>query len=750
MEEQFRENEERIQRAYEDLIKSLGPSCKAEELELIEKAFALAKEAHSGVTRKSGEPYILHPIAVARIVSKILPGNAEAIACALLHDVVEDTDYTIEDMKRIFNPTMANIIDGLTKIETMAAGGESKQAANFQKILLTIEDDSRTIFIKLADRLHNMRTLDAMPKDKQHKIASETTYFYAPIAERIGLYNIKTELEDLSFHYRNPEAYNEIQKKLTLNSKQLNNRISSFALPIMERLTRSGLQYSVEGRPKSIYSIWKKMQKKHITFEEVYDLLAMRIIFTPIPDIPEKTQCWFIYTIITDIYPVQRERTRDWVSTPKVNGYEALHCTLLGRHGDWIEVQIRTNRMNEIAEHGLAAHWKYKGKSAPFDSEILDNLRESISLMHSSPHRDATEFLTDIRASILAPQITVYDTAKNAYYLERGATVLDFAYAKSPYIGNRALGARVNDILTNLDHALRGGDVVEIITAQSQLPTQKWLDYVQTPLAKNCINQTLQEQARTRNENGKRRIVSIFNDLKMPFSSGLLQRELTYFGVKSLEELYAGVASGMINPDRLRHRLRRQRVRRWLTIRRRRALRRTTQMVSSVQQPFTDERRRNERKNKKGTRPEQYLHYLQSPCCSALPGDDVIGFRQNESTVIVHKTTCTESVRLLAQHADQAVDIQWPTDSRIQYTAHFYLDGIDREGLLADLFVTIADRLSVNITKVDMHSDGETFRGVITQSVRNAEEIEVIMQRVNAINGVRRVYRIDSVSSFAG
>lgn len=745
MGERAREFEEQVRREYESLLKMPFIQAKPESVELINKAFAVAREAHEGVVRKSGEPYILHPIAVAQIVSKMLPGDAESIACALLHDVVEDTDYTVEDMKRLFNPSMANIIDGLTKIGSMAAEGESQQAANFQKTLLTIEDDFRTIFIKLADRLHNMRTLDSMPKHKQHKIASETTYFYAPIAERVGLYNVKTELEDLSFRYRDPQAYEEIKDKFSLNWEQLNNRINSFALPIIDRLTRNGVQYSVEGRPKSIYSIWKKMQKKHISFEEVYDLLAMRIIFTPIPDVPEKTQCWFIYTIITEIYPVLRDRTRDWVSTPKVNGYEALHCTLLGKHGDWVEVQIRTDRMNEVAEHGLAAHWKYKGENALYSSEVLDNLRASIVKMQSTPYQSATDFLSRIRTNILAPQITVFDTEQVAFNLERGSTVLDFAYAKSPSIGNKALGARVNGVLFNLNYALRGGDVIEIITAQSQLPSPKWLDYVQSPLAKNCINQALSDQARLQIDGGKRRVAQIFEDLGADFSATQLQAVLPHFSVQTAKELYAGLATGVINPDILRKQLRKQRIKRSVRYSVRLLKHRFLRRIGEGR--YVEEGQDQPAQIAQSGQVAPHYVYVQSPCCTALPGDDVVGFLRDEQTVVVHKATCTESVRLMAQRAELLVNVSWHEQKDVLYEAHLYVSGEDRKRLLADLFNSLADQLPANITHVNLQSDGETFSGVVSQSVHSLTELERMIQHVNTITGVRRVYRLDSMLS---
>ena len=727
-----------IQREFDDLLKSLTLSGEPKDVDLVRRAFELAKEAHGQVVRRSGEPYILHPIAVAKIVSRLIPGDTESVVCALLHDVVEDTPYTVEDIKERFSPTVANIVDGLTKMEELAQEGETLQVVNFQKLLLTIEDDVRTIIIKLADRLHNMRTLDSMPPDKQRKIASETTYFYAPIANRLGLYNIKTELEDLSFRYRNPAEYEDIHRKSCRSREQLNNQISSFALPIMERLTRNGIQYSVEGRPKSIFSIWKKMQRKHIAFEEIYDLLAMRIIFTPIPDIPEKTQCWFIYTLITEIYPVQIERTRDWVTTPKVNGYEALHCTLLGRHGDWVEVQIRTVRMNEVAERGVAAHWKYKGE----DPTNVARMRTDIRQAYAAPHGGASDFLSNIRTNILTPQITVYDTDKKPYQLERGATVLDFAYAVSSTMGGRAIGAMVNGQLTNLDHALHGGDAVEILTAQSQHPTRKWLDYVRTAKAQNCISQSLADQYALLIDNGSLRVKSIFDELGITYSRPQLLRIIPSFHVDTLNEFYAGIAQGTINPYILRRRLSWLKHGRYFRYRMRMIQRSVHRHPAA--EPVVDDTLAPLHVSPSTEQAGATVEYRQSPCCTALPGDEVVGYKRPDGVVSVHKVSCPEAVRLMAQQASSIVPVHWTTDPRHRYIAHFFISGGDRKGLLADTFSTLGDSLGLNITRVNMRSDGTAFRGVISLEVRDLNEINVALQRTNALRGIRRVYRLDN------
>lgn len=718
-----------IDAAYADLLKSAVYSQSEADRALIDKAFRVANLAHFGVVRKSGEPYILHPLAVAKLVSRVLPGDAESIACALLHDVVEDTDIAIDDIKREFNSSIAVIVNGLTKIDRFVESSGTKQTVNFQKLINTIEDDFRTIFIKLADRLHNMQTLSAMHEDKQKRIASETTYFYAPIAERLGLYDFKTQLEDLAFRYSSPQEYAEIEQKLKLSQEQFINRINSFARPISAKLSQSGMEYSVTSRTKSVYSIWRKMQRKQITFEEVYDLLAMRIVFTPCEGVPEKTQCWFIYTIITDIYPVLRDRTRDWVSTPKVNGYEALQCTLLSKSGNWIEVQIRTERMNAIAENGLAAHWKYKGENFNDSyAKLFASLRSQVTQVQSAPYQNATDFVTNIQTALLLEQIVVYDGQGKEYKIARQATVLDFAYLQSVQTGNRAIGARVNGVLQRLDSRLRGGERVEILTAHSQTPSKKWLDFVRTPLARNYITEGVSLQTRAYVESGRRRVMEICSQMHGHVDEVQIDEVLPKFKVSGLDMLYEEVALGNINLRLLRRSLLRNRWQRVLFrgrlsgLRPSRPGRRIPELVvdgAGVQ-----------------------YEVVQSSCCNALPGDDVTAFRRDEHTVVAHRTLCTEAIRMMAQHGDKMVRVEWLPSKEQQYTAQFYLEGRDGKGLLENLFRSIATNIAVDVHKVDMQSDGFSFSGVISVHVRDAKELGVVMQAVNKVPGVLKVTRV--------
>lgn len=722
-----------INEAYADLLNS-AVYCQSEESRLlIKRAFSFADSAHYPVTRKSGEPYILHPIAVAKLVSNVLPGDAESIACALLHDVVEDTQYTVDDVKEEFSPSIAVIVNGLTKIDKFVESSDTKQTVNFQKLINTIEDDFRTIFIKLADRLHNMQTLSAMQDYKQKRIASETAYFYAPIAERLGLYDFKTQLEDLAFRYQSPEEYAEIEQKLQLSKEQFVNRINSFARPISAKLMKSGMEFTVSSRSKSIYSIWRKMQKKGVAFEEIYDLLAMRIVFTPKEGIPEKTQCWFIYTVLTDIYTVLEDRTRDWVSTPKVNGYEALQCTLLSKSGNWIEVQIRTDRMNAIAEHGLAAHWKYKGSNySDSYAKLFESLRAQVTRAQSAPYRNSVDYVSNIQASLLMQQICVYDENRKEYEISRQSTVLDFAYMQSVQKGNEALGAKVDGKFRQLNGQLRGGEVVEILTARSQMPSKKWLDFVRTSLAKSCINQSILDQRRALVETGRRRVMDLCGQLRGHVDEVQLNEVLPKFDVLGLEELYVGVALGDVNLRLLRRSLQVDRMQRiW-----RNAVR------QCWQSSFRSRRSVEVVRDSDGQRYEIF----QSPCCCALPGDEALVFRRDDHSAVAHRTLCNEAVRLMAQHEDKMIRVTWDSSKSQLYTAQFYLEGRDGEGLLESLFKSIGAQISVDVHKVDMESDGFSFKGVISVRVRNLAELNTVMQAANRVPGVLRVSRVLSLA----
>ena len=545
------EDKNRIQTEYEALINNLYRCNKPEDMELIEKAFNLANEAHWNKRRRSGEPFILHPISVAKIVNQEIGLGSKSIAAALLHDVVEDTDFTLENIEREFGPKIATLIDGLTKISgTYNKENSSLQAENFRKMLLTLSDDLRVILIKIADRLHNMRTLDSMPENKRMKVAGETIYLYAPLAHRLGLFLIKSELEDLSFKYRHPKVYEEITLKLKHDEKKNVALINKFSLPIIEKLNAAGITYDINGRPKSIYSIWKKMQSKNVPFEEIYDVLAVRIVFDPLPEINEKTQCWNIYSIITDTYMPKPDRLRDWVSRPKPNGYEALHVTVMGPNGRWVEVQIRSRRMDEIAERGYASHWKYKGDDSK-ETE-LDKWIKKVRLMLENPNEDPVEFLDEFKMNLFSSEIMVFTPKGYLVNLPKGASALDFAYEIHTEVGDKAIGAKINYKLMPLSTTLLSGDQVEIITSDIAKPQKEWLNFVHTARAKSAIIDVLKTESKDRIQHGKDILESKLKELDVVPNSEVFKNIQTSYEVLNKDELYSKIGLGIINLDNLK------------------------------------------------------------------------------------------------------------------------------------------------------------------------------------------------------
>ncbi|MDI9539719.1 MAG: RelA/SpoT family protein [Bacteroidota bacterium] len=531
-------------RQLEDIIKHC-PRCKApEDKRLIRKAFTLATEAHKGVRRRSGELYIMHPLAVARIVAEEIGLGTKGIIAALLHDVVEDTDVSLEDIQTIFGEKIANIVDGLTKLEGVIDHTGSRQAENFRKLLLTMVDDVRIILIKLADRLHNMRTLDSMPDHKKYKIAGETLFIYAPLAHRLGLYAIKSELEDLSLKYEHPAVYDEISQKLQDYCSKNDAVLRRFSLPIIEKLTEDGYEFDIKGRPKSIFSIWSKMQKKSIPFEEIYDLLALRIVFKPKPGVPEKTQCWSIYSLITDIYKPKPDRLRDWVSIPKANGYEALHATFMGPDGKWVEIQIRSERMDEIAERGFAAHWKYKGQTDR-ESE-LDNWLKQVREILENPDLDSMEFLDDFKLNLFSSEMMIFTPKGDVKVLPKGATALDLAFEIHTNIGYKCIGAKVNYKLVPLSHELKSGDQVEILTSEKQTPKYEWLNYVTTAKAKSCIKEAFKKERRMLVQQGEAMLQEALSQKKLTINAKILKKLIDFYNLPSKEDLYYKISKNAI------------------------------------------------------------------------------------------------------------------------------------------------------------------------------------------------------------
>ena len=730
-----------IQSHFEDLLNSCTRCSSPEDRELVLKAFNLANEAHKGVRRKSGEPYILHPIAVAKIVSSEIGLGAKAVACALMHDVVEDTDYTIDDIERIFGKKIASIIDGLTKITDVFDANSTIQAENFRKILLTLADDIRVILIKLADRLHNMRTLESLPVTKQMKIASETIYLYAPLAHRLGLYAIKTELEDLSLKYRYPQIYEEIQAKIADNEKRRVHLINQFTLPIIQKLEENNIDFEINGRPKSVYSIWKKMQTKNVSFEEIYDLLAVRIVFNPYPHIPEKTQCWHIYSLITDIYRPKPDRLRDWVSTPKANGYEALHCTVMGPNGKWVEVQIRSRRMDEIAERGFAAHWKYKEMDTSTQENELDKWIRRVREMLENPQENTLEFLDEFKLNLFTSEIIVFTPKGETRSLPKGATAVDFAYEIHTEIGNKAIGAKVNHKLVPLSYKLSSGDQVEIITAASQKPTWELLDFATTAKAKAAIKNALKGEVKNRIEKGQQLLEAKLLEMGIQPSSRVLKKILPVYEVSSKDELYTKIGSGLVNLNNLKKIFKKNTQNKWIKYWK-------LQIGLGSKKLKADEEtstRFDLRKpiilgeNVDSENPT----YMVAKCCNPIPGDEVIGYLSPDDIVVIHKATCAEAVRLMSQHGDRIVAAKWTTQMALSFLVRIEVNGMDRIGMISELTRVISQELMVNIRKFHIESHDGIFEGYIDLYVHDVTHLNNLIMNIMKVKGMENVKRMD-------
>lgn len=750
--QQTDEEKQIIESKFKDLLSNCVRCQSPEDMALIEKAFKIANESHQGVRRKSGEPYIIHPIEVAEIVAFEIGLDAKAICCALLHDVVEDTDYTIEDIERLFGKKIANIIDGLTKIPEMFDASASAQAENFRKILLTLSDDIRVIFIKIADRLHNMRTLDSLSATKKLKIASETIYLYAPLAQRFGLYTIKSELEDLSLKYRYPQVYEEIKNRIEGDSKRRMHIINTFSLPIIQKLEENNIEFNISGRPKSIYSVWKKIQTKNVIFEDIYDLLAIRIVFEPYPHIPEKTQCWHIYSLITDIYKPKPDRIRDWVSTPKANGYEALHCTVMGPNGHWMEVQIRSRRMDEVAERGLASHWKYKGEDAMANEGEIEKWIKQVRSMLENPQTDALEFLDEFKLNLFSSEIIVFTPKGETKTLPKGATTLDLAYEIHSEIGNKAIGAKVNHKLVPLSHTLSSGDQVEIITASTQKPSWESLKFVVTAKAKAAIKSAFKAETKNRIERGKQIVEDKLAELGVLPSSRVFKKILPEYDVLSKDEFYSKVGSGLISLEDLKKVLKKNTKSKWVRYWEIQLQKTTSRKRKkpSDDESLKDQPEKTDKKEPYLLRESEIgedLTYMVARCCNPIPGDEVIGYQSDDEIVIIHKATCAEAVRLMSRYGNRIVSAKWTTHKVLSYLARIEIKGMDRIGILSELVKVISDELQVNIRKLNIESHDGIFESSIDLYVHNSSNLNNLIGNVMKIKGVDSVQRVEKFDS---
>ncbi len=718
---------------FNDLLASCSKVVKKEEdWELIRRAFFLAKEAHKGVLRRSGEPYILHPIAVAKIVVEEIGLGVKSVAAALLHDVVEDTAYTVEEIKTIFGEKIAYMVDGLTKMAGVVNTDTSKQAAYFRKVLLTLSDDVRVILIKIADRLHNMRTMASMPRDKQVKISSETLYLFAPLAYRLGLYAIKTELEDLSLRYRYPEQYFEIVRKLDETDPDRSEFIDRFIAPIRQRLSENGIEFTIAGRVKSIFSIWAKMQRKGIPFEDVYDLFAIRIVFKPMELIPEKSQCWHIYSLITDIYAPKPDRIRDWVNFPKANGYEALHATVMGPDGIWAEVQIRSERMEEIAERGFAAHWKYK--QAHSSEDEFDKWLKEVRNALKGPTEDAVEFLDNVRLTLYTNEIVVFTPQGDPRKMPQGATVLDFAYNIHTNVGNKAIGAKVNHKIESIFETLKNGDQIEIITSDNSHPNLDWLDHVTTAKAKQSITTYLKRSR----ENNVERGIELFDRRMAEFgitpSARVFRKILPAYECKNKDEFYSKLGSGIINLDEVDKVLRQNSMNKVLKF-----------WDIQLTKPFKSNRQNDPLLvGSSDTKDADTPKFVIAEGCNPIPGDEIVGYRNpGTNTIVVHKAGCEDITRLAAQHGENIVtSIKWSSYKAESYLAEIEVRGIDRVGILVDLSQVITLELGINIRELAIQSHDGIFEGKICVYVKDTENLNALQERVGSIKGIEKVKRV--------
>ncbi|HEY9117702.1 MAG TPA: bifunctional (p)ppGpp synthetase/guanosine-3',5'-bis(diphosphate) 3'-pyrophosphohydrolase [Roseivirga sp.] len=723
-----------ILRRYRRLLRKAKPFLKDNDAKLIKKAFNLSLEAHKEMRRKSGEPYIFHPIAVAEICVEEIGLGTTSIIAALMHDVVEDTEIELDEIKEAFGPKVAKIIDGLTKISGVFDHGSSQQAENFRKMLLTLSEDVRVILVKLADRLHNMRTLDSMPRHKQLKIISETIYLYAPLAHRLGLYAIKSELEDLWLKYTEPEVYQEIVEKIAESKSSRAKFIKNFITPILDELNKTGLSFEVKGRPKSIYSIWNKMKKQSIPFEEVYDLFAVRIILDTAYE-QEKSACWQVYSIVTDFYTPNPDRLRDWVSTPKANGYESLHTTVMSRTGKWVEVQIRTQRMDDIAEKGYAAHWKYKDGMNPTHESGLEMWIQKVRDMIEQNDTNAIEFVDDFRSNLFSEEVFIFTPKGDLKILPSGATALDFAFDIHTEIGAKCLGAKVNNKLVPLNYQLRNGDQIEILTSNKQKPNEDWLRFVVTSKAKSKIKETLKEAKKLAAIDGKEIVQRKLKQMKVPFDGEVANQLRAYFDEKTVIDFYYKVGRGIIDASQIKN------------FRDFKKERQKSLRVKAKDFELADDFKKLEHTGKDILligEDLDVLDYKFAKCCNPIPGDDVFGFITVNEGIKIHRTTCPNAPELLSRHGNRIVKAKWMSQQQNAFLAVLRIIGTDRVGLMRDVTDIISSELKVNMQSISIDTETGIFDGLIRLYINSTKHLDELIKKLEKVTGVMRVTRYDS------
>jgi GTP pyrophosphokinase len=721
---------------YRRLLRKAKPILKDGDAKLIKKAFTISLEAHKDMRRKSGEPFIFHPLAVAEICVEEIGLGTTSIISALMHDVVEDTDIELKDIERMFGKKIARIIDGLTKIRGVFEYGTSQQAENFRKMLFTLSEDVRVILIKLADRLHNMRTLDSMPRNKQLKVANETIYLYAPLAHRLGLNAFKTELEDLYLRFTDREVYDSIAQNIDATKAVRTKFIKQFMVPIKDELDKLKIDYEIIGRPKSIYSIWNKMRKQNIPFEEVFDLFAIRIIIDTSLD-HEKALCWQVYSIVTDYYTPNPNRLRDWISTPKANGYESLHTTVMAKNGQWVEVQIRSKRMDEIAEKGYAAHWKYKDSSTTAESNLEKWLARVRDLLEQNDH-SALDFVDDFKGNLFSEEVFVFTPKGELKTLPYGSTALDFAFDIHTQVGSKCIGAKVNNKLVPINYVLKNGDQIEILTSQKQKPHEDWLRFVVSSKAKARIKDELKEDKKKLAEEGKEIVTRKLRQGKEEPTPQLMEQMREYFKMSANFDLYYRVGKGFITPADIKK-----------FIENKPHIVKARPLHNHVPEPRAIE-------PEVGKPKERYsdllligedmdvVEYKLAKCCTPIPGDDVFGFVTVNEGIKIHRTNCPNAPELLSHHGNRVVKAKWTSQHQVAFLTGLKIRGTDRVGLINDVTKIISEELKVNMSSMSIHTDSGIFEGEIMLYVNDTRHLEQMIEKLRSVEGVVKVSRFDS------
>ena len=731
-----------IEDSYQDFLKVIHEKFDEERLARIEKAFRFANAAHEGIKRKSGEPYIIHPIAVAKIVAKDLGLGATSIVASLLHDVVEDTEYTVADIENMFGEKVARIVDGLTKL---SGDLDSRQALTLKKMLMTLSDDVRVILIKIADRLHNMKTLDSMMPHKKIKIAGETLFLYVPLAHRLGLYAIKNELEELSFRHKHPDEYNQIVYMLHNQEEKRNYLVNEFIAPIKEKLTNENIECNVSHRLKSTYSIWQKMQNKSVSFNEVYDLMAIRIVIKAKPEISEKRQCFDVLSIVTDIYTPKPDRIRDWITIPKVNGYESLHVTVMGPQGNWVEVQIRTERMDEIAEHGFAAHYRYKDIST-YEAE-LENWIEKIREHLQNPESDAFEFLDDFKLNLYDNEINVFTPKGDMYFMPKGSTVIDFAYEIHSDLGNKCIGAKINQKLVPVSHILDNGDQIEILTSENQMPKLDWLKYTTSAKARTKIKDAFKLEKSKHIEKGKAMVEGAIKKENAPLTANNLKKIIAHYNLNNKEQLYSEVGMGFLElnelPQIFGKKSQNKLVKYWnITF----SKKKKDEVEENIEKEVKADAKKIDKQKpfilKEG---HDNIDFSLAKCCNPIPGEKVIGYLSTDDHVIIHKIGCKEIEKILSSKGELIITAEWTKFKKQSYLARVHLTGFDRVGIVNEVSNVISKENNINMRSIKFDTTEGIFEGELFLYIHNTEDLNKLITQLQKIKGIDNVSRIENL-----